>query len=233
MEMEPGASATETAAFTQALAELKRRGSNLLVVGAAGGPSHADVCGRLLGDPSEERRRVFVTAAGLGGVVDQRHRRPRDTVVTYATTTRGASAARPSTGGPTSGPDAPSTGADDEGRTVEDLPSLGTAVGEAIDDVGGDDLDPGEFRLCVDTLRPLLEENDEQAVFRFLHAMTSDVRAVRGMGHYHLPVGFDDVTVRTLRPLFDAVVEVRPGDGRPQQRWHLHEADVTTGWLDL
>lgn len=233
MEMEQGVNTTETAAFTQALAELKRRGSNLLVVGAASGHTHTDVCGRLLGERSEERSRVFVTTDGRGGAVDRETRSAADRVVSYAATTRGAAAAQPSADGPTPGQGDSTSDGDDRGRTVDDLPSLGTAVGEAIDGAGGDELEPGELRLCVDSLRPLLEENDEQAVFRFLHAMTSDVRAVRGMGHYHLPVGFDDVTVRTLRPLFDAVVEVRPGRDRPQQRWHLHEADVTTDWLDL
>lgn len=229
MAMESDSDTTETAAFTQALASLKRRGSNLLVVGATSGQTHGEACNRLLGESSANRSRVFVSTDEHCGAADRHVHSDGDTLVEYAATTRGAAAAQPSTAGP-SGPSLSGTATT---QTVDDLPSLGTAVGEAIDAAGGDALAPAELRLCFDSLTPLLEEHDESTVFRFLHALTSEVRAVNGMGHYHLPVAFDNRMVRTLRPLFDAVVEVRSQGDRSQQRWHLSETDITTDWLDL
>lgn len=232
MVTDTGRGAAETATFTRALASLKRRGSNLLVVGAGNDRTHADACRRLLGDDETDRRRLFVFTDRSGCSVDDETTSGTGTrVVEYATRTRGAAAAQPSeTAGSAAGPQAPG-----RREVVDDLPSLGRAVGEAVadfeDDTAG--MAPAQLRLCVDSLRPLLDEHDEQAVFRFLHAMTGDVRAVRGMGHYHLPVAYDDATVRTLAPLFDAVVEIRSQGADAQQRWHLREAGVTTDWLGL
>lgn len=227
MVMESEQQTTETAAFTRALAALKRRGSNLLVVGATSADTHTAACDRLLGDGHADRTRVFVTTDGNCGTHAEATRTADDHVVQYATTTRGATAvSSPSTSGP-SLDDAVST------VSVDDLTSLGEAVSEVIESAGGDGFTPAELRVCFDSLGPLLDEYDEQAMFRFLHALTSEVRSVHGMGHYHLPVSLDNRTVRTIRPLFDAVVEIRNQGGEAQQRWHLSEADITTAWLSL
>lgn len=219
--METGQGATETAAFTQALASLKRRGSNLLVVGAASDGAHVDACDRLLGDAASSRRRLFVltgrdhtAARGTPG---------ESTVIEYETTTRSAAAEAGSASAP-----APS-------ERVVTLDGLGDATRAAVEaiEADADGLSPAELRLCFDSLRPLLEEYPEERVFRFLHALTADVGRVSGMGHFHLPVAYDDATVRTIAPLFDAVIEVRSGPGGTQQRWHLREADVSTDWLPL
>lgn len=227
MAMESGAGTTETAAFTRALASLKQRGSNLLVVGAANDHVQVDACRRLLGERDADRTRLYVTtdqtAAGGPSACTA-----SDATIEYATTTRGAAAQQSVTSGPAPGP-----GLSDAPTTVDDLPSLGRAIEERIESEAADGLDPAELRLCFEPLRALLEAHDEEAVFRFLHALTSEVRSVKGMGHYHLPVPFDNRTVRTLEPLFDAVVEVRTRGENPQQRWHLHEAGITTDWLDL
>lgn len=226
MVTESGPGSPKTAAFTRALATLKRRGSNLLVVGAASGEPHGDACRRLLGDRHADRTRVFVLTDGHSEAVDRDSRAPGDYRIEYAAHTRGAATTAPTASGPTlEGP----------GSTVsvDELSSLGGAVGEAIDEAGGDSLAPAELRLCFDSLRPLLEEHDEKDVFRFLHALTSEVRSVRGMGHYHLPAALDNQTVRTLRPLFDAVVEIRSQGDASQQRWHLDETGITTDWLGL
>lgn len=232
MVTETGRGAAETATFTRALASLKRRGSNLLLVGAGTDRTHVDACRRLLGDEDTDRKRLFVFTDRDGCRGDEETTPGAGTtVVEYATRTRGATAAQPSpAAGPATGPRTT-----DSRTVVDDLASLGRTVGAAVaafeDDAGG--MAPAQLRLCFDSLRPLLEEHDEQEVFRFLHAMTGDVRAVRGMGHYHLPVAYDNATVRTLAPLFDAVVEIRSQGTDAQQRWHLREAGVTTDWLGL
>lgn len=220
--METGQGATETAAFTQALASLKRRGSNLLLVGAANDHAHVDACRRLLGDDGPTRRRLFVLTDRDHSAVPSA--RDDVAVVEYESMTRSAASAQDGAAGGL-GP----------AERVVTLDGLGDAARSAIEsfdrDAGG--LSPAELRLCFDSLRPLLEEHSEQRVFRFLHALTGDVRDVSGMAHFHLPVAYDDPTVRTIAPLFDAVVEVRAAGGEPQQRWHLREEDISTEWLPL
>lgn len=220
--METGQGATETAAFTQALASLKRRGSNLLLVGAANDRAHVDACHRLLGDDGPTRRRLFVLTDRDHSAVPSA---PDDVaVVEYESMTRSAASAQGGAGGGVT-----------PAERVATLDGLGDAARSAIEsfdrDAGG--LSPAELRLCFDSLRPLLEEHTEQRVFRFLHALTGDVRGVNGMAHFHLPVARDDPTVRTIAPLFDAVVEVRAAGGTAQQRWHLREEDISTDWLPL
>lgn len=119
--------------------------------------------------------------------------------------------------------------------TDESLPALDDAIVECIDEfraVSGD-LDPAELRVCVDSVVPLVEEHGAEAVFRFLRVLTARVRCDDGMGHFHLPTDVNSDLVRTLAPVFDAVVEVRCRKGYAEQRWHLQEQDVTTRWLSL
>ena len=62
--------------------------------------------------------------------------------------------------------------------------------------------------------------------------LTERVRSVRGLAHYHLPVDAEDDIAHVFRPLFDAVVELRVADGRPQQRWSLVDGP-SSDWLPL
>ncbi|WP_435194639.1 DUF7504 family protein [Natronomonas sp. EA1] len=219
-----GQGASETATFTQALASLKRTGSNILLVGAAGDAQHG-ACSRLLGDESEAPRERLLVSVGATAV-DERIQ-DGTTVIEYEQETRSAAAS--------ASPAADSGPEPARYQTVTDLASLGremeAAITEATRRPGG--LEPAQLRVCVDSLRPLLEEHGEEPTFHFLHGITREIEAARGMGHFHLPVSYDDSAVRTLVPLFDAVIEVRTrGDGR-EQRWHLREAGLVTDWLPL
>lgn len=227
----------ETATFSRALASLRSEGSNLLIVGEAHDAVRSQACQRFLGEPGgTPRRRLFVRTQP-GGVTSDVMREsytqsgPESTKVIEqfhrfrsAAVDAGTSAASPA-----SSP-VPHTTVDGE-----DLPALGEAVLAAIDSfetaTGG--LEPAEFRLCFDSLRPLFAAHDEDDVFRFLHTVTASVKDVTGMGHYHLPLARDDETVELVAPLFDAVVEVRIEDSYPQQRWDLRDEGVTTDWLSL
>ena len=222
--MSSGRGESETAAFTSTLASLKRRGSNLLLVGTVGETTHADACGRLLGSDDAWRRRLFVRTEGEGATARSPDADEAE-VVRYEHTTRSAAGA--STASPTSPPTS-----DRSARTLTGLAETVDEAIEEIDDAAGG-LGPAELRACFDSLRPLLEEYPEHEVFRFVHSITAAVRTVNGMAHYHLPVPYDSATVRTLGPLFDAVIEVRSGPDGPQQRWHLRDTDVTTDWLQL
>jgi hypothetical protein len=209
----------ETTSFTQALASLKREGSNLLVVGDATDATHAAACDRLLGDTAGNRQRTLVTTDR--GACARARTPPHDaTEIRYATATRSAAAV---------------AGESSAVERVHDLPALGEAIVEAIRTAdrrtGG--LAPAQFRLCVDSLEPLVDVHSERSVFRFLHATTNEVRAARGMGHYHLPRPLDTEAVRTVEPLFDAVVEVRDETDGAQQRWRLTDSRADTEWLPL
>jgi len=209
----------DTVTFTQTLAALKREGSNVLVTGDDAADAHRAACENLFGERLFDRRRTVVSAvrgqtAGCSHAPDDARR------IEYRAPTR-STATSTSDAGPVPGAE-------------RNLTSLGTAIADAIDEADRtvEGLAPAQFRLCVDSLGPLLEAHDERSVFRFLHAVTDDVRAVDGMGHYHLTMAPDEDAVRTLEPLFDAVVELR-ADGEPEQRWRLVDKDAETEWLPL
>lgn len=210
-------------AFAQALGDLKRRGSNLLLVGTPSPEPHAAACERLLGDDSvRSRQRLFVVTDGTyerttacEGAVDER-------VITHATSTRSAAAA---TAGPT-------TPAGQRDATGPDLGDLAAAIDGEIDALEAE-LEPGELRLCFDSLTPILEEHDRGEAVRFLHALGNRVRATQGMAHYHLPADRDVDAVRAVEPAFDAVIELRATCDGPEQRWHILEEDLDSGWLQL
>jgi len=209
----------DTVAFTRTLAALKREGSNVLVIGDDVGAAQHRACSKLFGVRVVDRRRAVVSTTA-GDVAGHQHSPDTVTWIEYSAPTRGASTATRDA--------EPTTG------VKHDLASLGEAVNDAIYDADRavDGLAPAQFRLCVDSLGPLLEAHDERAVFRFLHAVTDDVRAVDGMGHYHLSVPPGAETAQTLEPLFDAVVELRHDDG-PLQRWRLVDENLETEWLPL
>lgn len=229
MDMEPGFGSDEAETFSRSLASMKRRGSNILLVGPCNGEAQVAGCRRLLGD-TLQRRRLFVFTDD-GHQVERRlapAERNASTVrvVDCASTTRSTAASASSAPLDAAGAhtDAP----------LDDLAALGDEIGAAIDrlDAQSGGLEPAELRVCVDSLRPLLAEHDDRSVFRFLHAITSDVRRVRGMGHYHLPIPYETDTVSLLAPVFDAVVEVRATPD-PEQRWHLQNHEFATDWLPL
>jgi hypothetical protein len=239
------------ASFADALAEFKQRGSNLLVVGPPSDRARAAVCGRLLGDASAgTRRRLFVETDGTAsclGDYDGPTTPETTRLVTRATQTRSARAAESesaassdpgggvdSPGGPTH-PDAVAGDIGHRHVTASSLSTLACAINDEItafaDDC--DTLDPAELRLCFDSLTPLVAGNDTVSVRRFLHAITARVRSCRGMAHYHLAAGRRDDVVVDLAPAFDAVIELRLEDDRPEQRWHVPDRDLLTDWLPV
>lgn len=221
----------EAVTFSRELTTMKRRGSNLLVVGPGVGTPHLAACHNLLGDAGTRRRLLVRTNDGPG--LEERCP-PADCdqstvrVIDCPSTTRSVAATQST---PTPPPRPVSARTD---APIDDLPSLGATIGREIDrietETGG--LDPAQLRVCVTALSPLVDEHDERAIFRFIHAVTDDVRRVSGMGHYHLGVPHSAEVVQVLAPLFDAVVEVR-GRRAPEQRWHLQDRQIRTDWLAL
>jgi hypothetical protein len=225
---------SRTSTFAQALAGLKRRGSGLLVVGAACSETHVAACRRLLGDDaSAERRRLVVLADGVPGAgVRTGEAETSDVhVIDRRPDTRGATTVESAGSGPTD---------------VESLRREMVAAVESFDREA-DGLAPAELRVCVDSLRALVETYEECEVRAFLQSVVEETRSRGGMIHVHLPATADSEVVERFEPLFDATVEVRvtdrgdlddhavehSGPVAVEQRWHLHDEDIETDWLPL
>jgi hypothetical protein len=210
----------EGAAFARTLTALKEQGSNLLVVGSAFQCGHVAVCDRLLGEPSEQRRRLLVRVDGTCGAV------PCDDGSRTSVINR----RRPGFEGPELRAEP-----DDVREVTGDLDALERTVVEEFSELEetAEEIVPGELRLCVDSLRPLIVEHSEERVRRFVDQLASRVSRADGMGHFHLPADSSDKYVSMLSPVVDAVVEVRKEAGQAEQRWHVFEGAVDSGWLKL
>lgn len=236
------------------LADLKRRGSSLLVVGTVPHESYLRASRQMLGAATADppRRRLVVmpdadetTAAKRldgTGPLDPRYAR----VVSCTGVVRGgASVAAPSGDGsrfgPGSMPAAEPSGASSEERRADprirtvacDPGEIGNAVTEVMDQfeaaTGG--FAPAELRVAFDCLPPLLTTHGLETAFEFLGVFAWQVRAAGGMGHVRLARAYDDRAVRTLAPLFDGVIELRVCGRRLEQRWHLCDGDLVSDWL--
>lgn len=212
--------------FGARLETLKDSGCAVLVTGKAPRAIHADICRRLLGAADNERRRVLVFANGTYGLEDRLPAggQRADSRVILAGATRSAAV------------ESGSQGDVDLAETGDAaLDAIGVAIVEAcrdLDDRFGP-FEPAELRVGLDSLCPLLDAHGEQAVFQFLTVLTRYLRVNDALGHAHLPVDRNDEAVRLLGPLFDALVEVRAGDGTGQHRWHLDDGDLTSRWLPI
>lgn len=220
MEDERGGAVPDRATFARTLGTLKQEGSNILLVGTETTSAHQTACRRLLGGTGQEPRyRLFVT--------DEKN-------ATGSGCDGGAEAERVKTVEYTSEPLEAKLDAE-SGENQPSLGALGIEIVETVDEFAdeADGFDPSELRVCVDSLVPLLQEYDSEAVFRLLHVTTSRVSHARGMGHYHLPLEPDHDAVNLLEPMFDAIVTVRSRSGTDEHQWYLREADTTTDWLEL
>ncbi|WP_440007099.1 DUF7504 family protein [Halomicrococcus sp. SG-WS-1] len=207
------------AEFTRTLQRLKRRGCNLLLVGTVPDSVLTAASRKLLGDASERRYRLLVLA---GAARSSGGRLPTadavDTVrfVTYGAEPRGVD------------PEIPGCHVDDG------LAELGSAISEAVTsfDTESGGLEPGELRVCLDSLSALMDRYDRRVVRQFLGIVTGQVRGANGMGHFVLPYERDHETVEAFASLFDAVIEYRAADGG-QERWHFTGRDLTSPWLPV
>lgn len=201
-------------AFADALAELKERGSLLLLSGADNGVVEG-TCERLLGQHGPDLRRRLFVLTDRSPTHAQSVEPTR--LITYRLPVRSTAASSAGGGVP--------------GRTVDGgLDDLEAAIADAVEEIdreaGG--LEPAELRVCLDSADCLLGTHGPKALSGFLDALSETVRDARGMCHVHLHREVEAEKRRRLRPRFDAVIETRP-DGR--ERWHLQEPEFTTDWL--
>ncbi len=213
------------------LAFLRNRGSALLVVGNVPTTVHHDVSRQMLGsDEADIRRRVLALTAGdPGAVTDRLPAAPTTspsngtTVISYQSPTRGSAMADANV----------ASGSSVIHVEESSLGAFLAAINREVDRYERTDAEnPMAFRFCLESLSTLLSEHDQQSVFRFLHLVIARIRSIRAIGHVHLKTDPDAEHAKFVEPLFDAVVELGLDDrGRPQQRWHLTDHDVTSRWL--
>lgn len=241
--------------FARALDELKGRGCTLLVVGSVPEEMYARMSAKMLGDgDASDRRRLLVTPGpGLSHgdvrLANVSRRTPEWTrIVQYQTRARSSVTAVGTGGSAAPSPDSPTNAdADADGRAGADardplakvvdggIAELGSELATTIAQFDGiaSGLAPAELRVAFDCLPALLSEYGRQPVFRFVHVLGNNVRSVGGMGHFWLPRDRGAETVRLLEPLFDATVELRLDGRELGQRWHFHDANLSSEWLSV
>lgn len=134
------------------------------------------------------------------------------TVVGVGDDERGGAAAASAGATDGTGPPQPGTDAQYAVRTVypDDLTGLGIAVNESLPNAAATDRDPV---VTFESVTALLQYVDTQRTFRFLHVLTSRIRAAGALGVFFIdPAAHDEQTVRTIDALFDTIVE-RDDDG--------------------
>ena len=197
---------------------LKQRGPQILVTGDVPEGVSRRATRRLLGHPSERRRRILALTDSdapadrwLPSTVDETDDR---VAVVRDRTLRGAAAAR-----------AP-TNDDDDSLAAKVEAEIAAWVDEDSPPK------PSVLRVGVYSLESLLETNGVEAVRSLTYRLTGTVRRARGMGHYHLPRGPESQAVEDLRYVFDAHLELRESGAGAKQRWHI-PGRGTTRWVAL
>lgn len=218
--------------FAAYLSELKERGSALLVVGELPRDSYSPFCKTMFGSHSSKSRCNLRISTHPDPAATRfhdptpasRHSNSTSHIVSPFNARSEAKAAAVAT-------------ESDAAKHVEggSLSHLGISISREIQTFeerrGG--FEPAELRVCFDSLRPLLEEYDEEQVFRFLDLLTARIRSTSGMGHFHLPLDPDDRLVHTFAEVFDAVIELDIQSGQLVQCWDVQERNLTSGWISV
>ncbi|RRJ33753.1 DUF7504 family protein [Halocatena pleomorpha] len=203
-----------TRAFARSLAALKRQGCSLLITGPVRDGSHLRLSRRLLGDIDTDRRWRVIVATDTEGIETRCPKRAethRYRIIDRRPAIRSSAVCARSS-------------RVDLGRVARDV---SVTIDEFDSDANG--LAPGELRLCVDSLQPLLDTHRSGTITQFIDRTTERVHETKGMGHFHLPVDPERTIVSTLIDRFDVHVELRGG----KHRWHLLDDDIQTGWLRI
>lgn len=224
------------------LRELESGGCNLLVVGDAPRHHFTRASASLLGGTDERRYRLLAITDASKQSVAERLPDPDQTPGSFAETTSIVNHASPPR----------SIAADVEGsalgldgvaetRVVD--PQLGGLQAKLVEAMATFDrhaggLAPRELRVGLDSLDALLEHYDDGVVRRGVRVITGYVEDYDGMGHYVLPQPYESDRARSLAGEFDAIVEIRAVDPAThdhdaEERWHVPDRGVTTGWMPL
>lgn len=115
--------------------------------------------------------------------------------------------------------------------TIENPPDL-ARLGPRISDALADTSSSHPTAACFHSLTALLQFVELPRAFRFLHTLGGRIAGAGARAHFHLdPDAHDDQAVATLRPLFDAVIDVgeversAPGSSEPIEVAEPPESD--------
>lgn len=114
------------------------------------------------------------------------------------------------TNGNTFGSQAVETTVDHVG-SVENLTKLGVRMTNRLEEIVGR-LGDHQTYVCFDSVTELLQYVETDQAFKFLHVVTDQITESHALGHFHMdPHAHDEETIKTLRTLFDDVVDIRDG----------------------
>lgn len=225
--------------LAEQLSTLKEEGANLLVLS---GGYEGQSCHGLLGDDRQDRRRLYVTTAStvekLNSLSHERRQPDQFAHVHVPAGETRSSAARRGDGDPGDNwtPATVSPTKEETYSQVSDptaLTTLSRHVHEHLVRFESDRPDPGEIRLCFDSLDPVVEAVEKEQLEEFLRVLTTRVTLARGLAHYHLSVTAARQVPDTIAPIFDGVIERRQTPEGPRQRWTLRESGVQTDWIPI
>jgi hypothetical protein len=183
--------------------------TDVLLLDPTDGPDAPDgTCGTLLDDEVHrvgELRIVFGDDGRDVGPASGTGRNPaRHGLIAVGDEVRSATA--------TDGPDFSGAIAVDAVPDPGDLQRISLSVSEFIE--RWDHLD--RIVLCFDSLTDLLDHNQPDAAFRFVHILTNRLDSADAVAHYHLdPTAHDETVADTFGSIFDTVERVESTDKSP------------------
>jgi hypothetical protein len=218
--------------FVDPLAELKRTGSNLLVVGSVPNEIHHTICEQMLGhSPDTPRCRVVI----FSDADDQSARDDISTLISSSSTPLYTinAASQPLTAFRES-----DTGREQVARanvTDDRFNDLKTVIIETIDqlEAANNGFTPAELRVCFSMHLRLFDNCEKEHVSSVIRSVTHRIQQSNGMGHFHLSSSSEQQFRSYLAPYFDGVVKLDSKDESPYQRWYLRDSDATSEWLPI
>lgn len=217
---------------TEEVAALQRSGCTALIISDGGGEDQA--CSNLRGPTSAPHKHLYLAAYPNLEDILARHGDRADSsshfgVVDVNTAARDTlSAPQPST---RTGP------AHDVWYTPIDavtaVDRILSATTAQIDRLA-EDTDPGELRVCLDGLTPLVHLWSADEMDAFLDGFLAKIKEVDAVGHVHVTSFLDLDVVESILPKFDVLLRLResPG-GEVEQRWCFTDTNYRTDWFRL
>lgn len=188
------------AAIAQGLSALKREGGSVLVLGAAP-DAHGAVCEEFLGADTEQ-----VVVCTEGSVRTECDHVDPTTVIERPVKTRSA-AAHPS--------------------EPSDLGSIENDLSAAVHRLAADG---SSVRVCVDSLRPFVDDAEHHRLVEFLREVRALAGSTGAVVHLHLPAPPEAIPAELFETV-DAVVELQQLGEHAHQRWHIPDRASATEWV--
>ncbi len=84
-----------------------------------------------------------------------------------------------------------------------------TGLGMRLNNYLNDHDEDSQLVVCFDSVTEMLQFEDLQPVFKFLHMFAGQLRDADAVAHFHLdPGAHDNKTINRLKPLFDDAIDV-------------------------